>query len=110
MVKPEAMGVRGVGLATPRLARHHAAFAKGGAALTTVSYASVSRDGRSFATQLMLGGAGLRAEARALQSLERYWRRRGCYSSTRRLPHWTPSPRPSCRTPSTRSVLGERRG
>ena len=40
------------GLPTPALTDHHVAMAKGGVALTTVSYGAVSADGRTFPYQL----------------------------------------------------------
>jgi 2,4-dienoyl-CoA reductase-like NADH-dependent reductase (Old Yellow Enzyme family) len=40
------------GLPTPALTDHHVAMAKGGVALTTVSYGAVSDDGRTFPYQL----------------------------------------------------------
>ena len=45
------------GVPTMELLKFHGAVAKGGAALTTVAYASVSPDGRSFETQLLMGHA-----------------------------------------------------
>src|SRR5512137_188393 len=42
------------GLVTDALVAHHRAVAAGGAALTTVAYASISADGRSYATQLVM--------------------------------------------------------
>ncbi len=42
------------GVPTEALIRFHEAVARGGAALTTVAYASVSADGRSFETQLLM--------------------------------------------------------
>eukprot|EP01043_Picozoa_sp_COSAG02_P033374 COSAG02_NODE_2274_length_9257_cov_21.945840_2_plen_510_part_00 len=42
------------GVPLPSLIEHHREAAAGGAALTTVAYAAVSADGRSFATQLLL--------------------------------------------------------
>ncbi len=42
------------GLVTDALVQHHREVAAGGAALTTVAYASISPDGRSYATQLLL--------------------------------------------------------
>jgi 2,4-dienoyl-CoA reductase-like NADH-dependent reductase (Old Yellow Enzyme family) len=42
------------GAPSPALVEHHRRVAAGGAALTTVAYASVSPDGRSYATQLLL--------------------------------------------------------
>jgi 2,4-dienoyl-CoA reductase-like NADH-dependent reductase (Old Yellow Enzyme family) len=42
------------GLPSDALVEHHRAVAEGGAALTTVAYASISPDGRSYATQLLL--------------------------------------------------------
>ena len=46
------------GAPLPSLIEHHREVAAGGAALTTVAYAAVSADGRSFATQLLLTGTG----------------------------------------------------
>jgi len=43
------------GLPSPALVEHHRRVAAGGAAMTTVAYASVSPDGRSYDTQLLLG-------------------------------------------------------
>jgi 2,4-dienoyl-CoA reductase-like NADH-dependent reductase (Old Yellow Enzyme family) len=40
------------GLPTPALTGHHVAMAKGGVGLTTVSYAAVSADGRTFQEQM----------------------------------------------------------
>jgi 2,4-dienoyl-CoA reductase-like NADH-dependent reductase (Old Yellow Enzyme family) len=42
------------GEATDALVAHHRAVAAGGAALTTVAYASISAGGRSYATQLVM--------------------------------------------------------
>lgn len=42
------------GLVSDALVEHHREVAAGGAALTTVAYASISPDGRSYATQLLL--------------------------------------------------------
>jgi 2,4-dienoyl-CoA reductase-like NADH-dependent reductase (Old Yellow Enzyme family) len=42
------------GAPSPALVEHHRRVAAGGAALTTVAYASVSPEGRSYATQLLL--------------------------------------------------------
>lgn len=44
------------------LIEHHREIAAGGAALTTVAYAAVSVDGRSFASQLLLTPAGVARE------------------------------------------------
>ena len=59
------------GAPLPSLIAHHREVAAGGAALTTVAYASVSVDGRSFASQLLLterAAPGLRALADAVHS------------------------------------------
>ena len=45
------------GAPKPCLVDHHREVAAGGTALTVVAYGSVSRDGRSFATQLLLSEA-----------------------------------------------------
>ncbi len=42
------------GIPSPSLARYHGEVAAGGAALTTVAYASVSMDGRTYAHQISL--------------------------------------------------------
>jgi 2,4-dienoyl-CoA reductase-like NADH-dependent reductase (Old Yellow Enzyme family) len=42
------------GLPTPDLIRHHVTIAKGGVALTTVSYGAVSSDGRTFKYQMYI--------------------------------------------------------
>lgn len=47
------------GAPLPSLIEHHREVAAGGAALTTIAYAAVSADGRSFATQLLLDRAGV---------------------------------------------------
>ncbi len=47
------------GVPTTDLVRFHEAVARGGAALTTVAYASVSPDGRSFASQLLVSEAAM---------------------------------------------------
>ncbi|HQR28777.1 MAG TPA: NADH:flavin oxidoreductase [Anaeromyxobacteraceae bacterium] len=59
------------GRVTDALVEHHRAVAAGGAALTTVAYASISPDGRSYATQLLVdpGAApGLRHLADAVHA------------------------------------------
>ncbi len=50
------------GAPLPSLIEHHREVAAGGAALTTVAYAAVSADGRSFATQLLLTSTGAARE------------------------------------------------
>src|SRR5512137_2811161 len=45
------------GLVSDALVEHHREVAAGGAALTTVAYASISPDGRSYATQILVGPA-----------------------------------------------------
>jgi 2,4-dienoyl-CoA reductase-like NADH-dependent reductase (Old Yellow Enzyme family) len=47
------------GVPTVDLVRFHERVARGGAALTTVAYASVSPDGRSFSSQLLVGEAAM---------------------------------------------------
>jgi 2,4-dienoyl-CoA reductase-like NADH-dependent reductase (Old Yellow Enzyme family) len=57
------------GLVSPALVAHHREVAAGGAALTTVAYASISPDGRSYATQLVMRpevAPGLRSLAEAV--------------------------------------------
>lgn len=48
----EAMGHGG--FPSPALVEHHRRLARGGVGMTTVAYASVSPDGRSYATQLLV--------------------------------------------------------
>eukprot|EP00928_Gymnodinium_smaydae_P013949 TRINITY_DN15054_c0_g2_i2.p1 TRINITY_DN15054_c0_g2~~TRINITY_DN15054_c0_g2_i2.p1 ORF type:complete len:508 (-),score=45.55 TRINITY_DN15054_c0_g2_i2:392-1915(-) len=50
------------GAPLPSLIEHHREVAAGGAALTTVAYAAVSADGRSFASQLLLTSDGVARE------------------------------------------------
>ena len=55
IVKPATFeGMCPGGLVSDALVAHHREVAAGGAALTTVAYASISPDGRSYATQLLL--------------------------------------------------------
>ena len=55
IVKPATFeGMCPGGQVSPALVEHHRQVAAGGAALTTVAYASVSPDGRSYATQLSM--------------------------------------------------------
>jgi 2,4-dienoyl-CoA reductase-like NADH-dependent reductase (Old Yellow Enzyme family) len=55
IVKPATFeGMCPGGVASPALVEHHRAVAAGGAAMTTVAYASVSPDGRSYDTQLVM--------------------------------------------------------
>jgi 2,4-dienoyl-CoA reductase-like NADH-dependent reductase (Old Yellow Enzyme family) len=55
IVKPATFeGMCPGGRVSPALVEHHRAVAAGGAALTTVAYASISPDGRSYATQLTM--------------------------------------------------------
>jgi 2,4-dienoyl-CoA reductase-like NADH-dependent reductase (Old Yellow Enzyme family) len=42
------------GRCTPRLIEHHVAVARGGAAMTTVAYCSVSQDGRAYGHELWM--------------------------------------------------------
>ncbi len=48
------------GLPTPQLTAHHVAMARGGVALTTVSYGAVTADGRTFKDQMYLNDKSLR--------------------------------------------------
>jgi 2,4-dienoyl-CoA reductase-like NADH-dependent reductase (Old Yellow Enzyme family) len=70
IVKPATFeGMCPDGLGGEALVAHHREVAEGGAALTTVAYASVSPDGRSYATQLVTrpeAGPGLRRLADAV--------------------------------------------
>ena len=55
IVKPATFeGMCPGGLVSDSLIAHHREVAAGGAALTTVAYASISPDGRSYATQLLM--------------------------------------------------------
>jgi 2,4-dienoyl-CoA reductase-like NADH-dependent reductase (Old Yellow Enzyme family) len=55
IVKPGTFeGMCPGGEVSPALIEHHRAVAAGGAAMTTVAYASISADGRSYATQLLM--------------------------------------------------------
>ncbi len=55
IVKPATFeGMCPGGLPSPALVEHHRRVAAGGAAMTTVAYASVSPEGRSYRTQLLL--------------------------------------------------------
>ncbi len=55
IVKPATFeGMCPGGVPTPALVEHHRRVAAGGAAMTTVAYASISPDGRSYATQLVM--------------------------------------------------------
>ncbi|HVP67903.1 MAG TPA: NADH:flavin oxidoreductase [Anaeromyxobacteraceae bacterium] len=55
IVKPATFeGMCPGGTCTPALVEHHRRVAAGGAAMTTVAYASVSPEGRSYGTQLLL--------------------------------------------------------
>jgi 2,4-dienoyl-CoA reductase-like NADH-dependent reductase (Old Yellow Enzyme family) len=55
IVKPATFeGMCPGGRVSPALVEHHREVAAGGAALTTVAYASISPDGRSYATQLTM--------------------------------------------------------
>ena len=55
IVKPATFeGMCPGGLVSDALVAHHREVAAGGAALTTVAYASVSPDGRSYATQIVM--------------------------------------------------------
>jgi len=70
IVKPATFeGMCPDGLVSDALVAHHREVAAGGAALTTVAYASVSPDGRSYATQIVTrpeAGPGLRRLADAV--------------------------------------------
>lgn len=65
IVKPATFeGMCPGGAPSAALVEHHRRVAAGGAAMTTVAYASISPDGRSYPTQLLLGPEavpGLRA-------------------------------------------------
>jgi 2,4-dienoyl-CoA reductase-like NADH-dependent reductase (Old Yellow Enzyme family) len=55
IVKPATFeGMGRDGLVTPALVEHHRAVAAGGAGMTTVAYASISPEGRSYATQVLM--------------------------------------------------------
>lgn len=55
IVKPATFeGMCPGGLPSPALVEHHRRVAAGGAAMTTVAYASISPDGRSYPTQLVM--------------------------------------------------------
>jgi 2,4-dienoyl-CoA reductase-like NADH-dependent reductase (Old Yellow Enzyme family) len=55
IVKPATFeGMCPGGLVSDSLVAHHREVAAGGAALTTVAYASISPDGRSYATQIVM--------------------------------------------------------
>lgn len=59
------------GAPLPSLIEHHREVAAGGTALTTVAYGSVSADGRSFESQLLVGPAsadGLTTLAKAVHA------------------------------------------
>ena len=72
IVKPACFeGMCPDGRVTEPLVAHHRAVAAGGAALTTVAYASIAPDGRSYPTQIVMdGGAspGLRRLADAVHA------------------------------------------
>src|SRR5512135_3194100 len=54
IVKPATFeGMCPGGLVSDALVEHHREVAAGGTALTTVAYASISADGRSYATQIV---------------------------------------------------------
>ncbi len=70
IVKPATFeGMCPGGMPSPALVEHHRRVAAGGAAMTTVAYASISPEGRSYPTQLVLRREalpGLRALAEAV--------------------------------------------
>ncbi len=70
IVKPATFeGMCPGGTPSPALVEHHRRVAAGGAAMTTVAYASISPEGRSYPTQLVLRREalpGLRALAEAV--------------------------------------------
>jgi 2,4-dienoyl-CoA reductase-like NADH-dependent reductase (Old Yellow Enzyme family) len=72
IVKPATFeGMCPGGLPSEALLAHHRAVAAGGAAMTTVAYASVSPEGRSYATQLLVRPAALPALRRLTDAVHR---------------------------------------
>jgi 2,4-dienoyl-CoA reductase-like NADH-dependent reductase (Old Yellow Enzyme family) len=72
IVKPATFeGMCPGGLPSEALLEHHRAVAAGGAAMTTVAYASVSPEGRSYATQLLVRPEALPALRRLTDAVHR---------------------------------------
>jgi 2,4-dienoyl-CoA reductase-like NADH-dependent reductase (Old Yellow Enzyme family) len=72
IVKPATFeGMCPGGAPSEPLLAHHRTVAAGGAAMTTVAYASVSPEGRSYATQLLLGPGALPGLRRLTDAVHR---------------------------------------
>jgi 2,4-dienoyl-CoA reductase-like NADH-dependent reductase (Old Yellow Enzyme family) len=59
------------GLVSDALVAHHRDVAAGGAALTTVAYASISPEGRSYATQILVGPEAMPGLSRLADAVHR---------------------------------------
>ena len=72
IVKPATFeGMCPGGLISDALVEHHREVAAGGAALTTVAYASISPDGRSYATQILVGPEAVPGLSRLADAVHR---------------------------------------